>query len=306
MRWHGLVHKLWPFLSSVHLAPEEETTIAEFSAWDEAVTHLFRYDAVSPIVKDDDSLPGSTPDLIHIEQWSNWDCGVACLEMVTVWLETDGVTEVTTDRRKSKSTTRDWMLQQARTEAIWTVDLVWILQNLQSEENHQFSFLFCSNILNVNEDLSDYNYYKDTFSEDRIRVKQRFARLFQVQPPVLFQTTPQLSLSHVVDCLQRINCVAIALVDNQILMGHVGRPYSGHYVVLAGISQDSDHLERAMQRDELSISSPASDAVPPACLVVNDPGSQETVSYFTLQHFERAWRAPGTDQDIIFVVKTTE
>lgn len=311
--WHSLFHKLWP-ASSV-LAAQEETTRSnnpeQSSTWEEAVAELFREEHAvsSATTKEDDSQIGSIPDFIHIQQLSNWDCGVSCLQMVADWLETAGGG---TDRgRNSKQ--RDWMLQQAGTESIWTVDLVWILHNLQSQEklreqkkHHPFSYLFCSRILSVNEDLSEFNYYKDAFFKDRIRVQQRFDRLFQVQPAVLFQTTPQqLLLSHVMKCIQRSNCVAIALVDNQILMGHVGRPYSGHYVVLMGISHDFVHVERAMQQDELTNSTPASDAMS-ACLVVNNPGSKETVSYLTLPHFERAWRAPGTDQDIIFVVKMTE
>jgi Guanylylate cyclase len=149
------------------------------------------------------------------------------------------------------------------------------------------------------------------------------------QWPALQQS--HLSLQHIVDCIQRYNCIAIALVDNHVLCcptvtdpttttttaaasvsnNNPNDTYVGHYVVLVGVSDDPEHMRQAVTMDTTSATAgppqPPLESPPYSyCLVVHNPASSEAaaaVSYWTLPHFERSWRAHGTDDDIIFVVK---
>jgi Guanylylate cyclase len=219
---------------------------------------------------------------------------------------------------KRVSVNRDSILQAAETESIWTVDLVHVLQGWNNDERHgqlQFSYLFCSKTLQLNEDLQQSRYYATDFGPDRIRVSRRLQSLHERAWPAL--QVSGLSLRRVLDCIERENCVAIALVDN-----HHGRDnashvstatsvdtsslssYVGHFVILTGVSSDPKHLSEAMQDStdtEMTASSSASSET--WCLVVQNPGCEAPVSYWSLARFERAWRADGTDEDILFIVR---
>jgi len=292
--WLGLWGRLWRRKEEERQAspcnPGLETEVAP--RWE---------DVAHKLMKDSTTMrQHGVTELKHVQQLSNWDCGVACLLMAVEWLCDGASSSHDVDEQ------RDWMLEQAGTQSIWTMDLVWILYCLKKQQRLKFlslpsfSYLFCSQTLSVNEDLSDYSYYRDAFSQDRIRVQKRFAAVNELQLPV-FQMS-HLSIERVTDCIQRNNCIAIALVDNRLLLGKANQPYSGHYVVLAGISCNESHIEEAKRKEGPSLFV-LGEAETKSCLVVQNPGSTESVSYFTLRHFERAWRAKGTDEDIVFIVK---
>jgi hypothetical protein len=68
--------------------------------------------------------------------------------------------------------------------------------------------------------------------------------------------------------------------------------YVGHYVVVCGVSSKAAHMTQAncTSSDEY-------------CVVLNNPGSTNATDFVAPQHFELAWRAMGTDEDIIFLAK---
>eukprot|EP00978_Attheya_sp_CCMP212_P006803 scaffold15821_cov56-Attheya_sp.AAC.2 len=68
--------------------------------------------------------------------------------------------------------------------------------------------------------------------------------------------------------------------------------YVGHYVVVCGVSSKASHMTQAncTSSDEY-------------CVVLNNPGSMNATDFVAPQHFELAWRAMGTDEDIIFLAK---
>jgi len=68
--------------------------------------------------------------------------------------------------------------------------------------------------------------------------------------------------------------------------------YVGHYVVVCGVSSEAAHMTQAncTSSDEY-------------CVVLNNPGSTNATDFVAPQHFELAWRAMGTDEDIIFLAK---
>lgn len=208
---------------------------------------------------------------------------------------------------------RNWMLEQAATDSIWTADLIVILQEFWQRSGGNFSYLFCSRTLAVNEGLQDVRYYAATFAEDRVRVASRLQLIHKHGWPAL--PISHLSVDIVVHCIQRHDCIAIALVDNHALCPtdaatKTNDTYVGHYIVLAGVSNDPDHIHQAVLWDTSTAAAAAAAAAAATegydhsyCLVMHNPASDETTSYITVLHFERAWRAHGTDEDILFLAK---
>lgn len=69
--------------------------------------------------------------------------------------------------------------------------------------------------------------------------------------------------------------------------------YAGHYVVLCGVSSEPAEVAYAEGKREGLGSS--------FCMVIKNPSSRKPTDFVTPAHFERAWRANGTDDDIIFI-----
>jgi hypothetical protein len=233
-----------------------ETQMSE-DAWHQSMRRLLHDDS------DDNelgNLQSGTPTKVrHIMQQETWDCGVTCLLMVIEWL-------------CNKPADRTLILNELKTVSIWTVDLVLCLHR------HEFRYLFCSKEVSFNETLRGFDYYRNAFENDRPRVHQIFQRIRTEHMPT-FQVD-SMPMSRIIDLVSRNDCIAIALVDNSILLGNADAPYRGHYIVLVGFQ--------------------------PNFFLIQDPGSVESCTKLSLELFERAWRAPGTDEDIIFVVKTDE
>lgn len=257
-------------LSSVVVEEEEQ-------AWGDAICTLFR--------SCESYADKGVATIHHVRQEQSWDCGIACLQMAAAWL---GLSNYS----------RDWMLGRASTESIWTVDLVFVLQNLRRDN---FAYLFCSRTFGINESLQDVRYYAAAFAEDRVRVSRRFQHIKEQEWPTAHMS--RLSIQSVVACIQRRNCIAIVLVDNHILrpnLSHRIDTYVGHYILIAGTSDDPHHLRQAA---DAAGNSTTSGQKHDYCLVVHNPGCDSTVSYYTCPHFECSWRANGTDEDILFLVK---
>jgi hypothetical protein len=241
-----------------------------------------------------DSTSTAPTLLSHVRQRQCWDCGIACLLMVAQWIY-DGL-----DQEKIDHYYR-YLLEQAATESVWTVDLIILLDGLlQILGKSRGKFLATTTCLSVNSAWSSLNYYRKAYRRDCMRVEQRLVQMERDNLPAI-QLHRLLPLSTVVKLVQRADCIAIALVDNSVLMENIVgddesfrfAPYSGHYVVLVGASMESDHLRMANEttRD--------------VCLVLYNPGVDGNApTYLSLDHFERAWRAKGTDDDIIFVTRT--
>ena len=150
----------------------------------------------------------------------------------------------------------------------------------------------------------------------------------------------RLSMEDVIHAVQDENCVALALVDTTIFAETNGVPdttistttststnddppkhsstdrhdshtYIGHYIIIAGISYHREHMPPPPQASRGLTSSHLHSNVTGSthhgCLVIYNPASTTTVTqpqYVAIAHFERAWRAYGTDEDIIFITKS--
>lgn len=176
------------------------------------------------------------------------------------------------------------------------------------------SYLFCSTKFGVDETYHNISYYEDSFSSDELRVRSLFGIAEKQCLPML--ETSNLSIQVLVDIVSRKDVVAIVLLDNRILKYNnntndttSSSSYSGHYVVLCGISRDEHDIRCALLKKMSSSSSEENrdggdgDNNSNFCMVVKNPGSWKQVEFISPSIFEMAWKAKGTDQDVIFIAK---
>lgn len=217
--------------------------------------------------------------VVRATQQETWDCGIACLLMALQWARHDEESTNTFERQE--------ILQDVATKSIWSADLVWLLRRYIPRYGLPLRYLFSSQVLEVNTSLGQLDYYKSTFSKDRDRIQQIFSRIKQEQLPVIQQQ--RLALRRIARLVCEPNCIAIALVDNSILLGK-NRQYAGHYILLLGISVDVAGLTTSYK----------------VCFVVQNPANRPCsvdCHRLSFELFEKTWRAAGTDEDIIFLVR---
>lgn len=272
-------------------------------------------------------VKGSSTGIQHIRQSDTWDCGIACLQMILRWLrkpDTDDGAYLPSSSYISpvEVLERKFLLKNAGTKSVWTVDLIMLLENLlndQKDKDQQPShknttYLFCSEVMGVNSSYSTTGYYQKAFSDDSNRVMKLNEDIVNLKLPTLCPF--HLEFEKLLNFITYDHCIAIVLVDNLILMKQddddhdetedvvlkeKNDNYMGHYVVVCGISRDPDHLVSAYSHREIeTLSSGTNDLV---CLVVVNPGIMKRVMYVRPQRLELAWRADGTDCDVIFIAK---
>jgi len=243
----------------------------------------------------------------HINQVDTWDCGLACIQMLINWLKNN--CSATQEEQEEQ---RRWMMDFVKAKSLWTIDLVILLQNmLDLNSNNNSVYLFCSSRFGIDESYNNFHYYKDAFSEDEIRVKRLFDKAEK-------QNLPLLQVSHMIfnvliDLVSRENVVAIVLLDNTIFNQQNNQSnaktssnihdqsdlsYSGHYVVICGVSRDKNDINIANMNSQIDDSETDS-----YCLVIKNPGIWKEAQFVTPSLFEASWRAKGTDEDIILVAK---
>mmetsp|Transcript_12434 Transcript_12434/g.29358 ORF Transcript_12434/g.29358 Transcript_12434/m.29358 type:complete len:285 (-) Transcript_12434:21-875(-) len=235
------------------------------------------------------------PTLIyHIRQSEKWDCGLACLQMVHCWL-----CQPTTSKGIDVfKTERQWMRDLVATKSVWTPDLVNALDRMKRmssspeeecspfQKMPNFSFLYCTTRLGVDNSFEDLDYYRDSFQCDELRVKSLLEDAKRRGLPMV--QVPRLCLEEFAKVISHSEVVAIVLVDNHVLTkgpcGHsVNSAYRGHYILVSGISKSLD------DRD--------------CCMVIVNPGVTVETEFVSPKRFEEAWRAVGTDEDVIFIAK---
>ncbi|KAL9188363.1 hypothetical protein ACHAXT_006741 [Thalassiosira profunda] len=275
----------------------------------------------------------------HIRQSENWDCGLACMQMILAWLKQSDFTDELLDdtaianneeaanrEAEGQRCEKEWMVDFVATRSIWTIDLVILLAYIirgrggfniecvlgcqESSCHHQkdcfsfeklssVSYLYCSTTFEVNDSYNTMNYYKDAFASDEKRVKKLFEIASKRKVPLL--KTPRISLETLVDIVSREGVVAVVLVDNRILRNEASDSYSGHYVILCGISYDENDIEYANMDSSAEEKRLDSNNY---CMVLKNPGIWKRCEYVAPSRFEEAWRAKGTDEDVIFIASS--
>lgn len=253
--------------------------------------------------------------------------------MVTEWLRAENVDSSSIDRGTAMPSSpiqkaeRNLLLSKAETQSIWTVDLVMLLENLLRENtnatnntqqqqqpghHNNTSYLFCSEVLGVNTEHSTTGYYEKAFTKDSARVHKLCEEMNRLNLPLLCPY--HMDFLHMIQLVSNPHCIAILLVDNHFLMkvndvfdfdgdGQKKDTYMGHYVLVCGISRDPDHLVQAFTSDEDLATVEEELDSDPYCIALVNPGMPEPQMFVTPAKLEQAWRADGTDCDVIFVAK---
>lgn len=270
--------------------------------------------------------------ILHCQQEETWDCGVTCMLMFMRYLgslennHNSSTEHSAADSCLSKSVThlerlqKQWMLEKLQTESIWTIDLVMLLESIFNEAPPRLKFpkrclqnrwnvkyLYCSNNLGVDETYKGLNYYKNAFGSDERRVKRLFKLAHRNKIPMM--TVSRIDIEFVVDVISRENCIAIVLIDyslfgrkyaNEMMEGEIevsssdlSADFSGHYVILSGISRDENDIAKAKKFSFVKDSS--------YCMVIHNPGCADDCTFMGKEIFETSWRATGTDCDILFL-----
>ena len=155
---------------------------------------------------------------------------------------------------------------------------------------------------------NNIGYYKDAFTSDEIRVNNLFDIAEKQGLPLLETSTTNLTLQVLADIVSRKGVVAIVLLDNRILKNEsneASTTYCGHYVILCGISRDDNDIKCA-QLNAVSVEEEDAqndDLNPDFCMILKNPGIYKQVEYVSPSVFDKARRAKGTDQDVIFIAK---
>lgn len=234
----------------------------EIKGWQEALTQLIPASNESHLYDHDDAQPP------RVKQTETWDCGIACLLMALQWLQRKAI---------SVDEERLEIFETVGTQSIWSIDLVHLLETYKAK-SVQFSYLFCSKTLTVDQAHKDLSFYQTAFNSDQVRVTRLFERAHN-QKWNLLQV--DLAVTQVLELVRRPDCIAIALVDHAILLQrNHGTQYSGHFIVLSGVRCTDGQLQ------------------------VHNPTSMHDTDFITPSLFEKAWTAKGTDKDIIFLVKS--
>lgn len=272
-------------------------------------------------------------ETIHCKQEFNWDCGITCILMLVRYINTNANSSHQTIQAIERSSEqvssslhlerlqKQWMCDAINTTSVWTIDLIMLLDTILHDPPPRLRFpmcqscsgetrvkyLYCSNNFGVDESYKCFNYYKNAYREDQKRVVKLFSEAQKKQIQML--NISRIDVEFVADLVSRENCIAIVLLDYGVLgKGFTENgeqntnamvnetEFSGHYVFLYGISRDTNDIETA-QEERVSSKSDCSSY----CFVILDPGSNHPFTLVTTEIFEKAWRACGTDSDIIFV-----
>ncbi|OQS00089.1 GUCD1 isoform X2 [Thraustotheca clavata] len=179
------------------------------------------------------------PSQIH--QLYDWDCGIACLQMVSLWLN------------PMFECTHRMLCEVLCTKSIWTIDLFSALLKLYGEK--QISIIFYSKVLQVNLNLAHHTFYTNDYLVDIARIEPLYTQA------IAAGATSCASLSSDELRLAIGNRIAIVLVDAGKLKCCVSSTQSGfqgHFIVVFQITLNVvkyvdpasvDHVQCSMDID---------------------------------------------------------
>ncbi|KAJ8602679.1 hypothetical protein CTAYLR_004648 [Chrysophaeum taylorii] len=140
------------------------------------------------------------------ETRETWDCGIACLQMVTgaSWEE---------------------VLGRCGTRSIWTVDLAQVLHGLEVR------FVFATKTLGCDPAYKRLPFYSNDISTDEDRIRRIFSR-------AEFKIHQKIVSSELLEAILAAGYAVVVLVDLRFLNGEVPSwTYTGHYVVLFAVER---------------------------------------------------------------------
>ncbi|KAI8069151.1 Guanylyl cyclase [Gongronella butleri] len=213
----------------------------------------------------------------HIQQTDQWDCGLACVEMVL--------------RGLLVNTTKQDLIKECAVESIWTIDLAFLLGRYVQD------FTYYTSYLGSRKEYQDDSFYQEQFDADELRVNRLFAKAKSASIHVVRMMLPlddfkrflfckkfamitlvNARLLHCPICKHHESCMAIACTQMESLLDKVKRhSYIGHFIVLIGYDPGEDMF------------------------IYRDPNADDSICAISSKQFEIARKAPGTDHDCLVI-----
>ncbi|XP_046463381.1 guanylyl cyclase 1-like isoform X1 [Daphnia pulex] len=243
-------------------------------------------------------------ELPHVEQVGNWDCGLACIQMV---LSNDlaqqlcqNLSSICPDEYQNKST--------------WTIDLCYILNHFSMK------IKYYTKTLGVNPSFSKEKFYDSYILKDEERVNQRFQ---EAASKGISIDTGSLEINELIHHIKQ-NGVAIALVDvNQLecvscksLVNNIGNfvrtlfnaqlSFNGHYIVICGFDTKKKliyYRDPAVKSGIVLFNSIRSPFITSCRNITSKFFITTELCCLTFSSFERTRQAHGTDEDIILIYR---
>ena len=194
-------------------------------------------------------------------QQQEWDCGLACVQMV---LETLGLEECTHEMLRARLSS----------DSVWSIDLAYLLADF----GVACQFL-SANLGQVDEASKEGEaFYGASLAEDAARVRLLFAAAPGEGVGVAQRT---LSAAEIYNLVRDEEHIVLALVDASLLFERppdaAAPSFAGHYVLLTGLDDERDGF------------------------LIKDPANRDAATFVTAAALERARRAEGTDEDLLLV-----
>ncbi|EDO47560.1 predicted protein, partial [Nematostella vectensis] len=217
-------------------------------------------------------------ELPHIKQEFDWDCGLACVQMVLRRIR---------GNRLSKTEFEDVCKDLGFGNSVWTIDLASIFAY------YGMKCGFFTETLGVDIAYKSNSFYCETFQMDSNRVNRLFRKAKKLGIDVEKRVV---SLEEILEKLSS-GYVAIALTNSYMLHCDWCTPldtysmimasycskctgldnYNGHFVIVCGYDLDSK------------------------CFYYKNPSKDENLCRMKFHAFESAWHCFGTDSDIVFI-----
>ncbi|KAG1150746.1 hypothetical protein G6F37_001274 [Rhizopus arrhizus] len=199
----------------------------------------------------------------HIQQDSNWDCGLACVVMTLQGLG------FRCDLEEIQAA--------CSVNSVWTIDLAFILKN------YVHDFTYYTSYLGSRKEYQEQKFYQQDFDEDEKRINRLFAIAKSCSVHVVRMILPLDDYKRFLHCKQ---FATITLVNKrQGCLGSVcgkldlflekfkGYDYLGHFIVLIGYDPTED------------------------VFIYRDPAVKDQFCVISADDFDDARQSEGTDHD---------
>jgi hypothetical protein len=216
----------------------------------------------------EDCDPTETIVLYFEEQKGLYDCGLCCVKMALKWYNLNGFGEFNVNKLINEHEISTF------TTPLWTIDLYCFLRS------NNINCIMYTTSVGVNPALYDIDWYNRHINVDLKRVQDKFALAEHNQWII---KTHSISISEIIKkFIDNNKIIAIILVDSNILnlAGYSATPatYSGHFIILSAYKPETNKFE-----------------------YVNPSSSKPFYKYINVEKLDRARKATGTDEDLIFI-----
>eukprot|EP00029_Vermamoeba_vermiformis_P014488 TRINITY_DN9608_c0_g1_i1.p1 TRINITY_DN9608_c0_g1~~TRINITY_DN9608_c0_g1_i1.p1 ORF type:complete len:239 (-),score=2.81 TRINITY_DN9608_c0_g1_i1:32-748(-) len=228
-----------------------------------------------------DCLSGHPKEVQHskfnipiVHQNDDWDCGLACASMVLKAFN------------KPNSSLAELIQYEIKHQSIWTIDLAFLFKK------YEIPFVYYTITIGAKAEYAYNDFYKKEFEDDEKRVNELFSKAASQNVTIVQKSQ---SLDHIKEHISK-GGIIIALVDSALMPCHhcqsltdrfidkfcahtetAKGEFEGHYILIEGYDSNTNKI------------------------LYKDPSSAQPQCSSSIESFEKARKATGTDEDLIFI-----